>query len=462
MSAKGSAALPSFKARVLGAGSWTLLGHFLSLVLRFVGTLVLSRLFYPEIFGLLSIIAAVQMIITLLTDIGLRQAVVQSKYGDESSFLNTAWTVQVLRGFAIWSAGILISGGLWLASSFGLLAKGAVYNHPDLPVYIAVASASAALLGFQSMKSITASRLLQPKRLVFIDLTVQAAALVFNIAFGWLTRSIWAYIAGLIFSSAVTVWLTHAYLPGSRDRFGWNRSALRELLRFGRWTFASSALSAFTINGDRLLLGAWVAAPIMGYYSIAANLCSIAEGASNQLFGNVAFPALSEAARDSSARLRHVYIRMRWLTDPGLLFMAGFLFATGELLVSILYDPRYASAGWMLRYLSFGLVFCRYGISQSAFLALGRPDRVLAISCAKLISLFCFVPVMFFSFGLDGAVIGFAIHMLPVSMLILYFNWEHHLHSLRLEVTVLVAWSAGWLVGLGIVELLSTCCRLVR
>ncbi len=450
----------SFKSRVLGAGSWTLLGHFLSLVLRFVGTLILSRIFYPEIFGLLAIIAAVQMIITLLTDIGLRQAVVQSRYGEDVSFLNTAWTVQIIRGFAIWAVGALVACGLWLAGSFGLLTAGSVYNDPRLPTYIAVASASAALLGFQSMKSITASRQLQPKRLVLIELSVQTLALTFNIVFGWATRSIWAYIAGLIFSSGVTVWLSHVYLPGSRDRFGWDRSALRELSRFGRWTFASSAISAFTINGDRLLLGAWVDAPVLGYYSISANLASIAEGSSNQLFGNVIFPALSEAARDSLARLRQIYLRMRWLTDPALLFMAGFLFAAGELIIDLLYDHRYASAGWMLRYLSFGLIFVRYGISQSAFLALGHPDRIAAISITKLLSLFCLVPVLYFSFGLGGAVAGFAIHMLPASMLILYFNRKDHLNSIRLEAAVLGAWMAGWLVGLGSVELLSVCCRL--
>lgn len=452
---------PSFKARVLGAGSWTVLGHFLSLLLRFVGTLILSRIFYPEVFGLLAIVAAVQMMITLLTDIGLRQAVVQSRLGGEISFLSTAWAVQVLRGLVIWVIGALIGIGLWVIGRFDLLSEGAVYSHPHLPLYIAAASASAAVLGLQSMKSIAASRQLQMKRLIFIELTAQLLGLVFNVLVGWLTRSIWAYIAGLIFSSLITVLLTHVFLPGSRDRFGWDRAALRELLRFGRWTFVSSTLSAFAINGDRLLMGAWVDAPVLGFYSIAANLASIAEGSANQLFGNVVFPALSEAARDSSARLRQVYLRIRWITDSALLAVAGFLFATGDVIVSVLYDHRYAAAGWMLRYLSFGLVFVRYGISQSAFLALGRPDRIAAVSVTKLMALFCIVPACYLSFGLAGAVVGFAIHMLPSSILILYFNQRHRLNSFALEVGVLCVWIVGWLIGLGCVELFSPCCQMV-
>lgn len=453
---------PSFRTRVLGAGGWILVGHFFSLALRFVGTLILSRVFYPEIFGLLAVIAAVQMIITLLTDIGLKQAIVQSKHGGEQSFLNTAWSVQVLRGGAIWGAGLVISGALEFAQHYNFVANGAVYSHPDLPTYISVASASAAILGFQSMKSVTASRLLQAKRIVFIDLSVQAFALVFNIAVGLATHSIWSYIAGLLLSAVATVWLSHACLPGSPDKFRWNSAALHELLRFGRWTFASSALSAFTINGDRLLLGAWVSAPVMGFYSVASNLSSIAEGASNQLFSNVAFPAFSEAARDDSKRLRRAYVRMRWLTDAGLLFMAGFLFSAGQTLVNVLYDERYSGAGWILQYLSFGLVFARYGISQSAFLALGRPDRVMAISLVKLVSLFSLMPALYFSFGVSGAVVGYAVHMLPPTLLIFYFNHKHRLTSIKLEVGVIAAWIIGWLIGLGFVGTISVCCRSVH
>jgi len=448
----------SFKSRVVGAGSWTLLGHSLALILRLIGTLVLSRIFYPEVFGILAVISAVQIIITLLTDIGLRQAVVQSRNGANREFLNTAWTVQTLRGLAIWGVGGCFAAGLALADHLRLLPPNSVYSHPGLPAYIAVASSSATILGFQSMKWITASRDLNLKRLIAIDLTVQFFTMAFSIGLGWLTGSIWSYIFGLIFSSASIVLLSHTFLPGPVDRFCWDRAALRELLRFGRWTFMSSALSAFAVNGDRILLGGWVNASILGYYSIASNLASVAEGSANQLFGSVAFPALSEAARVSPSRLTDVCNRMRWFTDTALLFMAGFLFATGALIIKILYDQRYAEAGWMLEYLSFGLVFVRYGLFQSAFFALGRPEYVTVLNVTKLVSLFTFVPILYYSFGLSGAVIGFAIHMLPTTLWIFYFNAKHELNNPRIEIAALGAWVAGWLGGLAIVKLAAACC----
>jgi O-antigen/teichoic acid export membrane protein len=58
----------------------------------------------------------------------------------------------------------------------------------------------------------------------------------------------------------------------------------------------SSIALAFSMNGDRLLLGLWLTPAILGYYSIAAGLATMVEGIGNRLFSNLSFPALSEVA----------------------------------------------------------------------------------------------------------------------------------------------------------------------
>ena len=190
-------------------------------------------------------------------------------------------------------------------------------------------------------------------------------------------------------------------------------------------------------------------------YSISYNLANIAEGLAGRLFGSVAFPALSEAARQDRRRVPEIYFRMRWITDLSLLFASGFLFATGSVIINVLYDPRYASAGWMLEYLSLGLFFTRYGLSQNAYLALGRPDYVTILSVTKLVSLFVLVPLLFYIFDLRGAVIGIALHMLPVALWTFYFGRKHHLNNLSLELAVLFVWLLGWLIGSAVERLVN-------
>jgi O-antigen/teichoic acid export membrane protein len=133
--------------------------------------------------------------------------------------------------------------------------------------------------------------------------------------------------------------------------------------------------------------------------------------------------------------------------DSVILAAAGFLFAAGPGLVQLLYDPRYSQAGWMLQLLSFKLILTRYGIFQNAYLAMGRPQYVTAINIVKLGSMFILVPACYYFYGVSGAILGLALHMVPCSVFIFFINRRLRLNTLRFEFIILCAWAVGWLVG---------------
>jgi O-antigen/teichoic acid export membrane protein len=91
------------KQRALRAGRWTLVGFAATQSVRLVSTLVMTRLLVPSMFGVMAIAVMVNVIASLLTDLGIRQNIVQSRRGTDPMFLNTAWTVQIVRGFVIWA-----------------------------------------------------------------------------------------------------------------------------------------------------------------------------------------------------------------------------------------------------------------------------------------------------------------------------------------------------------------------
>ena len=131
----------------------------------------------------------------------------------------------------------------------------------------------------------------------------------------------------------------------------------------------------------------------------------------------------------------------------GFVGMAGFLFSTGEWIVSLLYDARYAPAGGMLELLSFSLLLVRYGLPQVAYLALGRPSHLASINGVRLLSLFVMVPTLFYLLGIQGAILGIAFHQMPILLWIFWFNHRYRLNNLRLELVVLFVWPLGWLMG---------------
>jgi O-antigen/teichoic acid export membrane protein len=437
----------SLKRRVFTAGAWVLGGFAAAQFLRIFGNLILTRLLVPDVFGIMALASAFQIVIGLLTDVGLRPSIMQSQKGEDKSFLDTAWTVQVTRGWLMWFGCLAVSAVLHLARLSGWLPPGSVYAHPDLPLVLSAVSFSSVISGFQSIKLISLNRKLDMKRITYIELIQMIIGLVVAIGLAWLTRSIWSFVLNTLFGALVTTMLSRYWLPGRKDRFGWNREALIEIVRFGRWIFLSSMIGVLAMNGDRLLLAAWATPAILGYYSIAANLAMVVENTANRIFGSVSLPALSEIGREQRHRFQEIYFRMKGLSDSAFIAMAGFLFAAGEGVIRLLFDERYAPAGEMLHLLSFGLMFSRYGLVQNAYNALGRPNYVAAINFVKVISLFVLVPSFYLVLGIPGAIIGIAFYLVPTVPLILWFNRELGLNNLKLELVVLAAWPLGWLIG---------------
>jgi O-antigen/teichoic acid export membrane protein len=438
----------TLRARAFGAGRWILVSLGVSQIVRLANSLIMSRLLSPDAFGLMAIASATQIMITLLSDIGLHQAIVQSPRGADRNFLRTAWTLQILRGGFIWLACSLAAICLMVANSLGWVASNSVYADPRLP-WVTIATASTAvILGFQSMKSITQNRRLELKHITIIEIVASLIGLCLASAIGLLTGSVWAFVTGVITSALVTTMSSHVWLSGDSDHFGWEAAAISELRRFGKWALLSSASMAFAMNGDRFLLGLWLSPAQLGNYSIAANLATLTEALGNRVFTTLSFPAMSEAVRSDHWRFVSVYFRMKWLADASFVGMAGLLFAAGPSIVSIMYDPRYALAGTMLQYLSFALIFVRYNLTGNAYLAMGRQNYLALLNYTQLASLFILVPTLYYAFGIIGAIIGIALYRAPILLIIFFINGKHHLNNMKLELAAFGFWLLGYMFGL--------------
>jgi O-antigen/teichoic acid export membrane protein len=301
----------TLKQRVLSAGGWNIAGYGLGQAIRLGSNLIMTRLLVPEMFGVMAIATMVTVVLSLLSDIGLRQNIVQSRRGDDPAFLDTAWVVQIVRGGLLWLIAILLSLALYLANNGGLLPAKSVYASPVLPFVVAVTSLSAIISGFQSTKWATAYRRFDQKRITQIELIAQVIAIPVMIIAGTASRSIWALVAGGLVASVTTMVLSHTWISGHPNRFRCEKDALREMIHFGRWIFVSSAVGIFAANGDRLLLGGVVDAHALGLYVIATLMVGAIAGGVSRFFSMVVLPALSEIARNDPSRLREIYYRLR-------------------------------------------------------------------------------------------------------------------------------------------------------
>ena len=456
MGSAGISQSQNLRGRAISAGTWSLVALVASQVIRLGGNLVMARLLMPEMFGIMVIATAVAVVLGLLSDIGLRQNIIQSKRGDDSVFLNTAWTVQILRGLVLCFLSLCLAGLIWATQVAGMWPVDSTYNAPLLPLVLAVTSVNAIISGFGSTKVAVAFRTFQQKKLVAIEIAAQFIGLLLMFAIGYFTRSIWALVAAGLVSAVVSTALSHLWLRGVNNRLQWDVSALNELIRFGRWLLLSSAVGVLAVQGDRILFGGSMSAAELGVYSIAVLMLGAFETGVHRLVGAVALPAFSEAARaDDPARLRNMYYRFRLMLDVLLLFVCGFLLIASPLIVDWLYDARYADAGHMLGTLSLSLFTLRFTLAHQVWLALGLTKYQAMDNLIRFLSLWTLLPLLMFVGGADYAIWGVALYSLPTLFLVVDINRRLGMFNVKRELVVLPVLGVGVVVGLFLTYLFS-------
>ncbi|WP_409260120.1 oligosaccharide flippase family protein [Pseudomonas sp. KCJK8806] len=441
-------AAASLRKRALRAGSWNLVSQVASQVMRLGGNLIMARLLLPEMFGVMVIATTVSILLHLLSDVGLRQNIIQSHRGDDPDFLNTAWTVQIIRGFLLFALTLLLALGAWLAQLAELWPADSTYAAPVLPMVLAVTGLSAAIWGFQSTKIDVAVRTFQQKRVVLVDLASQVAGLVVMLVLGLLTHSIWALVLSGLVSAVVWTVLGHTALEGPNNHLRWDRSALTELIVFGRWILLSSMVGVLAMYGDRIWFGASMSAAQLGVYSIAVLILGAVQTALMKIVGAVALPAFSEAARaDDKPRLKALYFRFRLLVDLLVLFICGGFLTASPLLIGWMYDDRYREAGPMLAILSLSFIVLRYTLAHQVWIALGLTKYQAMDNIIRLVSLWGLLPLLLAIGGVEWAIWGVALHAVPTLVLVVYVNCKLDIFSLKRELVVLPMLLVGALCG---------------
>src|SRR5687768_3709687 len=95
---------------ILGGAAWTIGTYAASVAVRFGSNIVLSRLVAPEVFGMIVIVLAIRVGADLLSDVGIGQSVVNNPDGEKPDFYDTAWTIQVIRGLALFAVCQVLAG----------------------------------------------------------------------------------------------------------------------------------------------------------------------------------------------------------------------------------------------------------------------------------------------------------------------------------------------------------------
>lgn len=440
--------MSSLKKLAIRGTIWTFLGYGSGQALRFIGNLILTRLLAPEMFGLMTLVQTFLLGLTLFSDIGIRPSIIQNKRGDDPVFLNTAWTMQAIRGVLLWIGCFLIAVPV---SRF--------YDNPQIVWLLPLVGATAVLDGFNSTSLATLNRKVSIAKLTIFEVVSQAISLVVMVIWAFFKRTIWALVGGILLGSVVRLVWSHRLESSIRNRFTWDQESVRELTAFGRWIFISTAMTFLATQADRLILGKLFSLETLGIYTVAFTFADLPNQVIAQINGKVIFPVLSQRADLPRDELRQKILQKRWLLLLALAIGVALFTCFGDVLILRLYDARYTDAAWMLSILSLGIWIGAISRTlHSTLLAVGKPLYGAYGFFLKFVYMVAAIPLGAAQLGMLGAIIAIASADLPFYAVVSYGAWREKLSMLvqdLLTTLLLVAAIAALLavryfVGMGL------------
>lgn len=420
----------------MAAGMWTLGSHGFDLAASMVSNLIMTRLLFPEAYGIVAAAIAPIVGLALVSDFGVNTVIVQSRRGEDDDFLRSAWVCQLVRGVLMWAVLGASCVFISIPAIHDRLPVASVYANHLFPLVTVMMGLGLVLTHAESTAVVLNQRRLNQRPIVLLAVLSRIISLPVMIVWAWMIPSVWALVGGGLVGGIVRVILSHTVVPGPRMALKWKKDHIQEILHFGKWIAVSSFASFISQQSDVILFGFLLPGSTLGIYAIAKLLAGVAEGVIDRLNGTLALPILGEVIRKDPGNLRDRYYGFRLPIDGLAALFSGGLIATGHLVVGILYDARYAEAGAMLQILAIGIVLYPFHLIRSAFTATGDTHIVAGVTIVQGISLIACITAGYAALGTFGAIAGVAIHRLFPSAVIMVLaqkrNWLSIWHELRI------------------------------
>ncbi|BCD98058.1 oligosaccharide flippase family protein [Marinagarivorans cellulosilyticus] len=402
---------------------WTVLGFGFQKILQLSSSLVLTRLLFPEAFGLMALVNVFIMGLIMLSDVGIKPAIVQMSEGADEDFLNTAWTIQVVRGFVLW---LLLCITAYPLSIF--------YGEPDLFKLLIFCGSISAISGFATIGMALAQRDMKVKRSISVKLAGQVFSIFTMITLALTYKSVWALAVGTVVGVVVEVIAGYLLLGGHRHRLQFHFASALSLLRFGKWIFFSTLLFYIGGQGSRAIQGGLVSVEELGIIAIAATISLMPGELVQQLVSRLVFPVLSRVNRENSEQFVPTLkaFRLRVVACALPLFLV--ISMVSSFAIGLLYDERYALAGPILAIMVLSeSILTLTLLYKNAFLALGRVNIHFLYDLLLAIVRVAGMLVGFYSGGILGMFFGVGVGNIIFYCVVTIFAQRARLTSLGVD-----------------------------
>jgi PST family polysaccharide transporter/lipopolysaccharide exporter len=333
-----------------------------SQILQLIVLVILARLLDPGAFGLVGIATLTLHSLNEFSKLGFNEALIQRNDDNVDHYLDTAWSVQLVRSAVL--AAIVIMAAPTVASFF---------REPRVINLLRVIAVAPLMNGLINPGVIYFQKNLEFHKQFAYQMGSSVAQFLVSIGIALIEPSVWALVLGYIaenFAKMVGSYLLHGYRP----RPAFNPTAISELFDFGKWITVSSMISFLLANGDDFVVGRLLPTAMLGLYRYGYRLGEYSTHQFASIIGEVMFASYAKLQDDLNT-LREAYFHALLFTTL-LVFPMG----VGAIVVAPLFVRGFLGSEWMPIVPVFqlvalwGLLSAATGRPDALWKAVGRPD----------------------------------------------------------------------------------------
>jgi O-antigen/teichoic acid export membrane protein len=382
-------------------------------IIKLGASLVLTRVLKPEAYGIFTIVSSIGVVIALLGDIAITVSLIRHERGDEPRYLNTAWTLRF--GRALLNA-LLMFWGAPLISE--------LYHAPELTYPLRVYSLWFLIWPLESMSFPLAIRRRNSRIVVYSELIANTATTVFTLIYCSYTHDYMGMVYGLLLTRLLMTAMSYGFYRDVKPRFMIDREAARELLRLTRFAVPSSFITLALGQFDKAIFLRLFDLNLLGVYSLAGNIATPIEALINKISQLVLYPRSAHDFRTAPEAFALRYYTRNTSLYFSILAVPAAVGGAAQLLVALLYDPRYAQAGVILQaFMLRAALFSLSAPAESMLIAAGELQVQLHGNIFRAASMIAGTVAGYYLAGFMGFVYGAVLSGLPP---LLYLLWIQH------------------------------------
>lgn len=375
--------------RAIKSSFWIGLFKTLDWILSFLRKVILAKLLAPADFGLFGLACLTMSMLETFTQTGIGSALIQKK-DNIDEFLNTAWTINALRGLAL-SACLFFSAPL-IAIFFK--------NNSVIPFVKAIALI-VLINGIKNIKVIYFIKNLDFKKQFLFQTIRIITDFCIVVIFALILRNAWALLFGMLagsFAECISSYFIYPYMPHLKL----NKQKIKELVSYSKWVSSATVIIFLLTQGDDILVGRMLGLVALGFYQMAYAISNLPATQITHIISQVAFPLYSKLQNDLNG-LREAYLRIFQVISFLVFPITLLTLALAEDLVRILLSDKWIPIVAPMQILLIGGLVRSLGASIGPLLqGIGKPKILAKFMFYQLI----IMVVTIYPFIKFGAIIG--------------------------------------------------------